>query len=226
MIAKGNRIQLFDEGVSQGYARALNFVGSTVSASMSGTLGTITLSGGGGGSLTLLSTASPSAASSVDFNSSILDTTTYQEFAFAVKLNFSTDDTELALRTDSSDGASVDVGATDYGYVMTYVNSGGATADASSAGATSLITCYTGASSGIGNTAPESLDGVVSVSPGSATTWPRARFHMVFIDPGARIAYSVGGGYRRATGLINFIRFMPVAGTFTGTIWCYGVRGI
>ena len=44
-----------DEGVSQGVVDTFNFVGAGVSAGVSGSVATITIAGGGGGSLTITS---------------------------------------------------------------------------------------------------------------------------------------------------------------------------
>lgn len=225
MIAKGNRIELREEGTLLGYARALDFVGSAVTATMAGNLGTVTVTGGGSaGALVLLSVANFTAASSADFNSSIIDTATYQEFLFSVNITVSTDDTKLCLRTDTANGASVDAGATDYQYSMKYTNSASAQADVGSAGAPQLVMNYTGASGGIGNTAPESHVGEVWVNPGDASNWPQIRFQHVYLDNTTRTGNTSGGGQRRAVGPINFVRLLPLAGTFTGTIWCYGLR--
>lgn len=48
-IAKGNRVLVQDEGVSQGYASTINFTGAGVTASISGATATVNIPGGGGG---------------------------------------------------------------------------------------------------------------------------------------------------------------------------------
>lgn len=48
-VKPANNIEVRDEGVSQGFVRAVDFVGSGVSATVSGSVATVTVSGGGGG---------------------------------------------------------------------------------------------------------------------------------------------------------------------------------
>lgn len=50
MIGKSSRIDVRDEGASQGYAQTFNFAGAGVVATVSGTIATITIAGGGAGS--------------------------------------------------------------------------------------------------------------------------------------------------------------------------------
>lgn len=49
MIGKSSRIEVRDEGASQGYAQIFDFVGAGVVATVSGIITTITIAGGGGG---------------------------------------------------------------------------------------------------------------------------------------------------------------------------------
>lgn len=49
MIRKGNRLQVRDEGASQGFAQIFDFVGLGVTAAVSGNIATVTIAGGGGG---------------------------------------------------------------------------------------------------------------------------------------------------------------------------------
>lgn len=49
MLRPANNVEVQDEGVSQGFVRALNFAGAGVSAAVSGSTGTVTIAGGGGG---------------------------------------------------------------------------------------------------------------------------------------------------------------------------------
>jgi len=44
-----NNVEALDEGVSQGYVRALDFTGSGVTVTVSGSTATVAVSGGGGG---------------------------------------------------------------------------------------------------------------------------------------------------------------------------------
>lgn len=47
-IKPANTLQIKDEGVSQGFIRALDFVGASIAVTVSGTTGTITASAAGG----------------------------------------------------------------------------------------------------------------------------------------------------------------------------------
>jgi predicted ThiF/HesA family dinucleotide-utilizing enzyme len=52
-IIKGTTVEVRDEGATQGRVHKLDFVGSGVSAAVVGDVATVTIAGGGGGSLTL-----------------------------------------------------------------------------------------------------------------------------------------------------------------------------
>lgn len=52
-IIPANNVEVKDEGVSQGFVRTLDFVGSSVAAVVAGSTGTITVSAGAAGDIAL-----------------------------------------------------------------------------------------------------------------------------------------------------------------------------
>ena len=52
-LKPANNVEVQDEGASQGFVRALNFTGAGVTATVAGSVATVTVPGGGAGSLTL-----------------------------------------------------------------------------------------------------------------------------------------------------------------------------
>lgn len=52
-LKPANNVEILDEGISQGFVRSVDFVGSGVSVVVSGSRATATITSGGGGGLTL-----------------------------------------------------------------------------------------------------------------------------------------------------------------------------
>lgn len=173
---------------------------------------------------TLLSTASPSGAGSVDFDNTVI-TASYFMYLITYQLIFSTDDTELNVRTDTSNGASVDAGAGNYSWVLSYVNTAGASST-SDASATLISMFDTGSGTGVGNAANEGANGHVWItSRGSASLFPSVEFAADYLDASTRTTSVRGAGHRRAsTAAIDFVRLLPTGGTITGEVRIYGVK--
>lgn len=61
-VRPANNVEVQDEGTSQGFVRALNFVGAAVVAAVAGSVATITVTGGGAATVTQASVTLPSPA--------------------------------------------------------------------------------------------------------------------------------------------------------------------
>lgn len=225
MISKGNRIELREEGASLGFVRALNIAGSTVTATVSGDVGTITDAGGGGAGSDFVTLASyaPSGATSVDISSTYL-TSTYSTYLIILQeLGINTDDTEINVRTDNNSGGSVDSAASDYSYVMHTLNTTGPE-NVIAANAAQIALCNTGGTNGIGNGAGEGmLRGQIWLTRGSGLAYPSVQWSVVYVDSSTRQIHCLGSGFRKTGGPCDFLRIFPTAGTMTGFIYLYGM---
>lgn len=74
-------VNISDEGINQGSASTLNFVGAGISASVGGSIATITVNGGGGGGISFVSP--PNSPSSVGISGSIALDSKYVYFCTA-----------------------------------------------------------------------------------------------------------------------------------------------
>lgn len=170
----------------------------------------------------LLATFSPSGASTVDIDNTVI-TSGYLPLCIRFELLFSTDDTELCMRTDDANGVSVDSGASDYSYGGHGISSAGTALVSNSAGATSIVMCDTSAGFGIGNAGAEIATGMIWVRfLGNGTNYPTFNYNLSYLDPSTRSADFHGTGHRRSGTAINFIRLFPTAGTVSGTVQVYG----
>jgi len=74
-IAKGSRVIVQDEGVTQGVVGTLNFTGAGVTASVSGNTATMNIIGGGGGGGSATTVTVTSLAASKRMEVSVVDAT-------------------------------------------------------------------------------------------------------------------------------------------------------
>jgi hypothetical protein len=70
-----NNIEVQDEAVSQGFIRQLNFTGAGVTAIVAGSLATITIPGGGAGSVDIVAATINAPYESYDYSEVIIDAT-------------------------------------------------------------------------------------------------------------------------------------------------------
>jgi len=166
----------------------------------------------------LLNTYTPSGAASVDITSQI--TSTYDRYAIWFDLRVATDNVTLYLRTDSSNGASFDSGATDYQYAGNTSLSNATSAAYGSGGATQIL--LTG--SGIGNATNEGASGVIWLTfRGSASMYPQFVTDVAFADLSTNLKTSRGSGFRANAAAIDAVQILTSSGNLSGTVRIYGI---
>jgi len=167
----------------------------------------------------LLATYNPSSASSVDITSVI--SATYDRYEIHFWLRPVSDGDTLLVRTDTSNGASFDNGASDYSYSGAHV-SGTSTPVAvnSSIGFTALALGV-----GVGNATNEGVAGQIHVRfLGSASMFPIISWQVEGLDGSTVMWANFGGGSRRSAAAINALRLVFNAGNIaSGNVRVYGV---
>lgn len=161
----------------------------------------------------LVSRASASTSTSVDFALPLWPTAARTACRFEFRHVRLTDGSFLGLRVDDAGGASFDAGATDYRWSGGYVSGAAAWAAQASTGDT-LIRLSTDVDlTETGNT----LNGTVDFYPGSTVArFPLARFTTFANGNGGIYAGPqpwIGGGQRLAAIDANAVRFIPNTGT-------------
>jgi hypothetical protein len=171
----------------------------------------------------LLSSQSPSGASSVNFSG--LLTSTYHSYQLVFDLRVSVDDAALFLRTDSNDGASYDAGASDYNYQGQGRNVAGTGYDFDSAGAAQILITKAAGNNAVGNASGEGASGDVRIfRPSQTTHYKGVRFETIWFDPSGVQHSAHGQGARIATAAIDSIQILPSSGNLTGTAQLYGFK--
>lgn len=175
------------------------------------------------GDWALLATFTPSGASGVDIDNTII-TSTHFMYAIAYKVTHSVDDTETSIRTDTANGASVDTGASDYSFTTDTRTTGGTAGEADATA--SLIAMHDGAAgAGVGNAANEFVTGIVYCTHlGDATFFPSFTFYSHYVSAGGLAGNCHGSGHRNSAATINFIRLLPGGGNLSGEVRVYGLR--
>jgi hypothetical protein len=164
-------------------------------------------SGGGLGNV-LLSTATASASSTLDFTTGIDGTYSLYTFVYTNIVLSNGGPIYFAIRTSSNGGSSYDSGANNY---------------KSSAGASlTYIPLFVLASPAAN--APNTLSGYVTLANPSETSLYKVFYGVVSIATSSG-GSEVSGASRTSTSAINAVQFFPTAGTITsGTIKLYGVQ--
>lgn len=164
----------------------------------------------GSGSVVLLGTYSPSAASSVDITSKI--TASYNRYLVLFNIRVSSDGANVWMRTDSSNGASFDSGATDY-------------ANAVFASTTNDPEIILAPSTGVGNATNEGISGSFLLSfVGSASMYPICQFLVGYLNTSTALSMNWSTCARRTAAAIDALQLLPSAGTITGSVEIYGYK--
>lgn len=169
------------------------------------------------GKLKFLAAYSPSGAASVDITSVI--SATYEWYFVVLSLAPATDAVNLFVRTDTSNGASFDTGASDYAWAYFQtdpVNGFTGTSD----NADSEITV---GGPGFGNATGEGIRGVMEVYTGSAALFPSMTLTAAYLTAAGSLGTTVGSGGRLSAATINAVQLLMSAGNLTGTVRVYGL---
>lgn len=172
--------------------------------------------------LVLLESYTPSGASSVDIDSTVVDGTTYYQLMIAFKLRVGTDSVELQLRTSTDNGSSVDSGASDYAFALEGNTTGGSV-EALDDTRDHIQLCD--GTSDIGSASGESISGSIWLTHfGDGTDLPSFTFSTKWRTPAGVMAYCTGAGHRGSATAINFIRLLASSGTLSGSVRVYGLK--
>jgi len=179
------------------------------------------------GKLTLISSATASGSSSVEFTSGI--DSTYDEYVFYfVSVAHNTENAKLQVNFSSNGGSSYGIAKTSTFFRAFHLESGSAASvDYSTsydlANSTSPQT-LTAEVEGTGDTTASSSSGCFHLYSPSSTSKVKhfqSRFSVLITNPGAFAGHSAG--YANTTSAINALKFDASSGTFSGQIYCFGV---
>lgn len=182
------------------------------------------VAGGTAGGLVPLETQTVgSAVASVDFTD--IPYGTYKQFVVRISgLVPATDNTALLMRM-GVDGGSLGSGAADYEWTTASQVSGSTTYSGGGDTADSSITL----AAGVGNSAPESLNGIVNLANLASTSqYKIVSSHSCFVTATTDNAASVeaAGQYQGNTGAVDKISFFMSSGNIAaGTFELFGIKG-
>jgi hypothetical protein len=174
----------------------------------------------GAGTRKLISTATASASSSVDFTG--IDAT-YDRYEFEWDgLTFSGVG-RLYFRTSTDGGSTYDSGASDYAYTTTGKHSNGGNVLLSSAGSDVI---YLGNNGQTGGNSVESCSGKLALYvPSDAATKTMMAGDIVYWRESITQFYGLSmGGIRNSAADVDAVRFFPAVGTMSGEFRMYGVK--
>ena len=179
------------------------------------------------GKLTLISSATASSSSSVEFTSGI--DSTYDEYVFYfVDLAHNTENAKLQVNFSSNGGSSYGIAKTSTYFRAFHLESGSAAGlnystsyDLANSTSPQTLTAEVEAT---GDTASASSSGCFHLYSPSSTSKVKhfqSRFSVLITNPGELDGYSAG--YVNTTSAINALKFDASSGTFSGQIHMYGV---
>mgnify|MGYP003514364281 FL=1 len=175
--------------------------------------------------MALLSTSTPSAASSVDLTG--LDARFSRYIITFDALVPATNNDTLSVRTSSDGGSTFDSGGTDYSYtgMQTYAGIASASFVASTGDTKVVLHSLGGASSTATN---GGISGRIELlAPAQATGYHHMLFNAVWHaeSSGGVLSNAHGGAARRSSAAVNALRLYFAGGNITsGTVRVYGVQ--
>ncbi len=177
------------------------------------------------GGLVLLTTASASNSSSIDFTSGI-DSTYEAYIVIGTEIVPVSDNVRLNLRTDSTGGASFDAGASDYKAHIDGGNSFDGAVITTRSGTDKIEATSTGGTNaGIGSAAGEKCNFVLWMFNPAGTGYTDFAWTASWDTAGTQVASAVGSARRDATHAVNAIRFLLSSGNISsGEFRLYGVK--
>ena len=172
---------------------------------------------------TLLSTATPSNASSVDITSGI--DSTYDEYMFVFSLHNDTNDNVLWFQFNASGGSGFNETITSTYFQTNHAESGGTPGLSYSTGADlAQGTGYQYITHSNDSSADAISSGVLHLFNPSNTTYVKHFYGRGIIQTNTPYAGEVNfAGYINTTSAIDEISFAPSNGTFDGFVQMYGI---
>lgn len=169
----------------------------------------------------LLATYTPAAAASLDITS--VFSGTYSRYWITAEFSPVTDDVELHMRTDTSNGASFDSGGTDYRYAYSSLNSAGSTFTNNGASGEMRLGSLT-ATQAVGNVAGEGIAFSCVLFTGSAARFPSLSGTGFIYPASGTGAPFYFGGTRQSAATITAIQFYFESGNIaSGIVKVYGL---
>lgn len=211
-------------GSGSGRPTAANITAGTSVSITNGTNSiTVGKSSGGSGNWILISTATASASSSINFTG--LSSTYFMYVIRFSNLAPATDQTTLWLRTSTNNGSSYDAGASDYNWNTLHLDSSGTqTSSLDTADSSIELMGPTGGSNEMGNGSNESGSGFIYIfNPSHSKVTYVYMDGFYFNESGSNNAEWTAG-YRDSTTAVNAVRIMMDSGNIaTGDFVLYGV---
>jgi hypothetical protein len=179
------------------------------------------------GSLTLLSTATASASSSISFTSGIDSTYDIYQFEF-INCHPSTNSAIFQFNMSTDGGSNYNVTKTSTSFFAYHNEADNDTAlGYNTDGDLAQSTAYQTLVNGIGSGADESSSGTLLLFNPASTTY--VKHYLSNLNRYSGITYSVNdisAGYGNTTSAVNAIRFQMSSGNIdAGTIKLYGIKG-
>lgn len=173
--------------------------------------------------LVLLNTYTPSSAASVDITSQI--TSTYDFYLIPFWFAPATDDVDLWIRTDTSNGASFDASAGNYSTQCSTVGAGGGTGQLVSSSQTRMAIGDSTATHSVGNASGELVQGLVVFFRGSASFPAMFAWFGHYVDSRPTTEAYWGGGQRISNAAIDAVQFLFESGNIaSGSAKIYGLK--
>lgn len=170
----------------------------------------------------LLSTSSPSGASTIDLTA--FDNATYNSYMILLcNITFTTDGNYLFMRT-STDGGSTYFSSAgyDYTFMESNTNTGSGYTDFENEAQGYIVL----SEANVGSAANESLSGQVNIYNAGAAAYTHINWHLSYSDDqaGAYFTNNTGSGQRTAAEDVDAVRFFFNGGTASGTVKLYGIK--
>jgi hypothetical protein len=167
----------------------------------------------------LLSSSSPSGASSVDFTLTGWTNSDFFTYCLVFKnVTPATDNVELWIRTSTNGGSTFDAGASDYSWTrFTHTVDGTSAVSADTADDSAVV------GGNIGNAANEQASGHVIIYRPSTAEYLEIEASMSYANASAVRARSTTTSWRLSAADVDAIRFMASSGNISGEFRLYGV---
>lgn len=170
----------------------------------------------------LLSTSTPSGASTIDLTA--FDNATYNSYMILLcNITFTNDGNYLFMRTSTDGGSTYFTAAGyDYTFMESNTNTGSGPIDFENESQGYIVL----SEANIGSAANESLSGQVNIYNAGATAYTHINWHLSYSDDqaGAYFTNNIGSGQRTAAEDVDAVQFFFNGGTASGTVKLYGIK--
>ena len=192
--------------------------GQVLTSNGAGALPTWQAAGGGGGTgdWELITSSSPSSATSVDFTGL---SSSYVAYEIVFDIEVGTNNANLNLRTSTDNGSTWDSGASDYDYAFDgFLTTGGSTSTNSAGAAQISMALF------ISNAAGHGCSGKIRVVNPAGTRETNLHYEAVYDYGFGGVIGATGLGKRNSAADVDGIRLLPSSGNFTGEVRLYGLK--